>query len=69
MGAKEFNVRRVIVAGNASKDMVLSNEEYKNIIRELIQNCRKLDVKFRTGDPLLIPIFSEVWGIDIKMMI
>lgn len=66
MGAKEFNVRRVIVAGNASKDMVLSNEEYKNIIRELIQNCRKLDVKFRTGDPLLIPIFSEVWGIDIK---
>lgn len=66
MGAKEFNVRRVIVAGNANKDMVLSNEEYKNIIRELIQNCRKLNVKFRTGDPLLIPIFSEVWGIDIK---
>ena len=28
MGAKEFNVRRVIVAGNANKDMVLSNEEY-----------------------------------------
>ena len=66
MGAKEFNVRRVIVAGNANKDMVLSNEEYKNIIRELIQSCRRLDVKFRTGDPLLIPIFSEVWGIDIK---
>ena len=66
MGAKEFNVRRVIVAGNANKDMVLSNEEYKNIIRELIRNCRKLNVKFRTGDPLLIPIFSEIWGIDIK---
>ena len=66
MGANEFNVRRVIVAGNANKDMVLSNEEYKNIIRELIKNCRKLNVKFRTGDPLLIPIFSEIWGIDIK---
>ena len=66
MGANEFNVRRVIVAGNANKDMVLSNEEYKNIIRELIRNCRKLNVKFRTGDPLLIPIFSEIWGIDIK---
>lgn len=66
MGAKEFNVRRVIVAGNANKDMVLSNEEYKNIIRELIKNCRKLNVKFRTGDSLLIPIFSEIWGIDIK---
>ena len=66
IGAKEFNVRRVIIAGNANKDMVLSNEEYKNIIRELIQSCRRIDVKFRTGDPLLIPIFSEVWGIDIK---
>lgn len=65
-GATEFNVRRVIVAGNAKEDMVLSNEEYTNIIRNLIQNCRKLGVKFRTGDPLLIPIFSEVWGIDIK---
>ena len=42
------------------------NEEYTNIIRNLIQNCRKLGVKFRTGDPLLIPIFSEVWGIDIE---
>lgn len=66
MGANEFNVRRVIVAGNANKDMVLSNDEYKNIIRELIRNCRKLNVKFRTGDPLLIPLFSEIWGIDIK---
>ena len=66
LGTSEFNVRRVIVAGNANKDMVLSNEEYKNIIRELIGNCRKLNVKFKTGDPLLIPIFSEVWGIDIK---
>ena len=66
LGAKEFNVRRVIVAGNAKEDMVLSNNEYKNIIKELIQNCRKLDVRFRTGDPLLIPIFSEIWGIDIK---
>ncbi len=65
-GATEFNVRRVIVAGNAKEDMVLSNEEYTNIIRNLIQNCRKLGVKFRTGDPLLIPIFSEVWGIDIE---
>lgn len=66
MGTTEFNVRRVIVAGNANEDMMLSNEKYKNIIRDLIQNCRKLNVKFRTGDPLLIPIFSEVWGIDIK---
>ena len=66
LGATEFNVRRVIVAGNASKDMVLANEEYKKIIKDLIQNCRRLNVKFRTGDPLLIPIFSEVWGIDIK---
>ena len=66
LGATEFNVRRVIVAGNASKDMVLANEEYKKVIKDLIQNCRKLNVKFRTGDPLLIPIFSEVWGIDIK---
>ena len=66
LGTSEFNVRRVIVAGNANKDMVLSNEDYKIIIRELIGNCRKLNVKFRTGDPLLIPIFSEVWGIDIK---
>lgn len=66
MGATEFNVRRVIVAGNANEDMMLSNEKYKNIIRDLIQNCRKLNVKFKTGDPLLIPIFSEVWGIDIK---
>ena len=66
LGATEFNVRRVIVAGNASKDMVLANEEYKKIIKYLIQNCRRLNVKFRTGDPLLIPIFSEVWGIDIK---
>ena len=54
------------MAGNAKENMVLSNDEYKNIIRELIQNCKKLDVKFRTGDPLLIPIFSEIWGIDIK---
>ena len=66
MGATEFNVRRVIVAGNANEDIMLSNEKYKNIIRDLIQNCRKLNVKFKTGDPLLIPIFSEVWGIDIK---
>lgn len=65
-GAKEFNTRRVIVAGNASKDMILPNEEYKEIIRNIIEECKKLNVNFRTGDPLLIPVFSEVFGIDIK---
>lgn len=65
-GATEFNVRRVIVAGNADKDMLLTNKEYKNIIKEIIQECKKLNLHFRTGDPLLIPVFSEVFGIDIK---
>lgn len=65
-GATEFNTRRVIVAGNASQDMLLSKEEYTNKIREIIQECKKLNVKFRTGDPLLIPVFSEVFGIDLK---
>ena len=65
-GADEFNVRRVILAGNASKDLMISNEEYKNIIKELIQECEKSNIKFRTGDPLLIPIFPELFGIDLK---
>lgn len=65
-GATDFNIRRVIVAGHADKDMLLSNEEYKNIIGEIIEECKKLNVNFRTGDPLLIPVFSEVFGIDIN---
>lgn len=65
-GATEFNTRRVIVAGNADKDMLLTNEEYKHIIKEIINQCKKLNINFRTGDPLLIPIFPEIFGIDIK---
>lgn len=65
-GAEEFNTRRVILTGNASEDLMISNEEYKNIIKELILECRRLNIKFRTGDPLLIPIFPEVFGIDLK---
>lgn len=65
-GATEFNTRRVIVVGHADKDMLLSNDEYKEIIREIIEECKRLNVNFRTGDPLLIPVFSEVFGIDIK---
>ena len=65
-GAEEFNTRRVILTGNASEDLMISNEEYKNIIKELIQECKKQKIKFRTGDPLLIPIFPEVFGIDLK---
>lgn len=65
-GATEFNTRRVIVAGHADKDMLLSNDEYKKIIKAIIEECEKLNVHFRTGDPLLIPVFSEVFGIDIK---
>lgn len=65
-GAEEFNTRRVILTGNASKELLISNEEYKKIIKELIEECKKLDIKFRTGDPLLIPVFPEVFGIDLK---
>lgn len=65
-GAEEFNTRRVILTGNASKELLISNEEYKKIIKELIEECKKLNIKFRTGDPLLIPIFPEVFGIDLK---
>ena len=64
-GANEFNVRRVIVAGNANEKMLLSNEEYIKVIREIIKECQKLNVNFRTGDPLLIPVFPEIFGIDI----
>ncbi len=65
-GAKEFNIRRVIVAGNAKEEMLLSNEDYKKIIKDVIDECKKLNINFRTGDPLLIPVFSEIFGIDIK---
>ena len=41
-------------------------EYLKNIIKELIQESKELNIKFRTGDPTLIPIFPEVFGIDIK---
>ena len=64
-GAKEFNVRRVILAGNANKEMLLSNEKYINIIKKLINECKKLKINFRTGDPLLIPVFPKLFGIDI----
>lgn len=65
-GAQDFNTRRVILTGNASEELLVSNEEYKNIIKELIQESNKLKISFRTGDPTLIPIFPEVFGIDIK---
>ena len=65
-GAEDFNTRRVILSGNANKELLVSNEEYKNIIKELIQESKKFKINFRTGDPTLIPIFPEVFGIDIK---
>ena len=65
-GAQDFNTRRVILTGNASEELLISSEEYKNIIKELIQESKKLKINFRTGDPTLIPIFPEVFGIDIK---
>lgn len=65
-GAQDFNTRRVILTGNASEELLISNEEYKKIIKELIQESKKLKISFRTGDPTLIPIFPEVFGIDIK---
>ena len=65
-GAKEFNIRRVLVAGHADKDMLISNEEYKETIRKVIAECNRLNINFRTGDPLLVPIFPEIFGIDIK---
>lgn len=65
-GAQDFNTRRVILTGNASEELLISNEEYKNIIKELIQESKKLKIKFRTGDPTLIPIFPEIFGIDLK---
>ena len=65
-GAQDFNTRRVILTGNANKELLISNEEYKNIIKELIQESKNLKINFRTGDPTLIPIFPEVFGIDIK---
>lgn len=65
-GAEEFNIRRVLIAGNADKEMLISNEEYKAIIKEIIEECKKLKINFRTGDPLLIPVFPEIFGIDLK---
>ena len=65
-GAQDFNTRRVILTGNASEKLLISNEEYKNIIKELIQESKKLKINFRTGDPTLIPIFPEIFGIDLK---
>ena len=65
-GAKEFNIRRVIAVGNANADMLVSNETYKKIIKEIIQECNELSINFKTGDPLLIPIFPEIFGIDLK---
>lgn len=65
-GAQDFNTRRVILTGNATEDLLIDNEEYKNIIKELIEEAKKLKINFRTGDPTLIPIFPEVFGIDIK---
>lgn len=65
-GATEFNVRRVIMAGVAGKDLLLPNEEYIDTIKNIIKECKKLGIRFRTGDPLLIPIFPEMFGIDIE---
>lgn len=65
-GAQDFNTRRVILIGNASEELLISNEEYKSIIKELIQESKKLKINFRTGDPTLIPIFPEIFGIDLK---
>lgn len=65
-GAQDFNTRRVILTGNASEKLLISNEEYKNIIKELIQESKNLKINFRTGDPTLIPIFPEIFGIDLK---
>lgn len=65
-GAQDFNTRRVILTGNASEELLISNEEYKNIIKELIQESKKIKIKFRTGDPTLIPIFPKIFGIDLK---
>lgn len=65
-GAKEFNVRRVIVFGNAQEHMLLSNDEYKEIIKKVIKLCTENNISFRTGDPCLIPVFPEIFGIDLK---
>lgn len=65
-GAQEFNTRRVIIAGNAGKELLIPNDEYKQIVKEIIKQCQKLKISFRTGDPLLIPVFPEVFGIDLK---
>lgn len=65
-GACDFNIRRVIITGNASENMLLSNEEYKSIINKIIRRCKELNIKFRTGDPTLLPVFPEIIGIDIK---
>lgn len=65
-GASDFNIRRVIITGNANENMLLSNKEYKDIIGKIIRRCKELNIKFRTGDPTLLPIFPEIIGIDIK---
>lgn len=64
--AQDFNTRRVILVGNASKGLLISNEEYRNIVKDLIYECKKMGINFRTGDPVLIPVFPEVFGIDLK---
>lgn len=65
-GAQDFNTRRVILTGNASEKLLISNKEYKNVIKELIQESKNLKINFRTGDPTLIPIFPEIFGIELK---
>jgi radical SAM protein with 4Fe4S-binding SPASM domain len=65
-GASEFNVRRVIVFGNAKEKMLLSNEEYREIIKNVINVCKENNIIFKTGDPCLIPIFPEIFGIDLE---
>lgn len=65
-GCREFNSRRVIVSGNAEENMLITKEEYIQSIQEIIRECEKLQIQFRTGDPVLIPIFPEIFGIDLK---
>lgn len=65
-GAQDFNTRRVILTGNANDELLVSNDEYKNVIKELIDEAKELKIKFRTGDPTLIPIFPEIFGIDLN---
>lgn len=65
-GASEFNVRRVIAFGNADESMLLQNEKYIEVFKNIVKECKRLNIKVKTGDPLLIPIFPELFGIDLK---